>query len=133
MTAYFSQQMDNSCFVVAVANCLVHLGAPVPDLEAAKDIALCRGGSTIRHAEVVAFMKAPLVRDTAERVLHSGGVLSILHPIFNGHAVFVAPVHGDLISAVNSWLGPVEMIVDRSEIEPFVWNGSVGGHWRMLR
>lgn len=129
---YLSQDGGSDCFVIAVGNCLIHRGIEVPDLDRARDIAHCRNGATIEHQKVVDFMEAPLTEiDNPEIVLGSGGVLNIMHPIFNGHSVFVFPVE-EGVGAINSWLGPNEITVTFNEIRQFLpENGSLGPHWRM--
>lgn len=137
MKQYLGQSMEDGscCFVIAVANCLIHLGLPVPDLEECKDVAGCRHGPTIYGTLVVQFMDAPLVRESdGEEVLRKGGVLCIMHPIFNGHAVFVFPeCYPDRITMINSWLGPTVINgIAAREIRPFIIN-KMASHWTLMR
>ena len=89
---YLAQDYGTCCFVYAVANCLIYNDLPVPDLEKAFDIAMCRNGSTIGTKAVVAYMKAPLVAvERPEPVFEKGGILNIMHPIWNGHCFFCYP------------------------------------------
>ena len=122
--------MDSSCFVVAVANCLIYLKLPVGNIEIAKDVACCRSGSTIHHKKVVEFLKAPLKPiDDPNAVFQNGGVLNIMHPIFNGHCFFLFPQNGKLITMINSWLGPnVAANIAYKEILPFA-SQQLGKHW----
>ena len=126
---FYSQEKNTDCFVIAVANCLVYLKKEVPDLEVARDVAACRHGGAIYRQETVDYMKAPL-RETedAEEVLEKGGTISILHPIFNGHHIFVHPSKKYHVIMVNSWLGPNVIEVANSEIRPFIRN-NFGKHW----
>lgn len=104
---YIAQGMDSCCFVYAVANFQIWKGIKLPDLEEAKDIALCRTGSTIKHTAVVEYFEAALERtEEPKLVLEKGGIINIHHPIWNGHTVMVFPTERG-ITAVNSWLGPL--------------------------
>lgn len=126
---WISQGMDSCCFVYAVANFQVWRGVPLPDLEEAKDIGLCCHGSTLRHKAVVDFFKAPLdATEDAGEVLRDGGVITIHHPIWNGHSFCVFPTDRG-ITAVNSWLGPLvaEGLGD-DELLQFV-SDHYGPHW----
>jgi hypothetical protein len=133
---YIAQLQDTSCFVVAIANCLIYLGLPVPDLEKAKDIAACRNGSTIHTKAVVEFMGAPLKptrnRYAYRQVFKHGGILTIMHPICNGHSMFVFPDKKDkrLVTAVNSWLGPnVYTLAPETLIRFIQPKCNIGMHW----
>ena len=129
---YFAQTAGTCCFVYAVANCLLYLRQPVKALDVAMDVAKCRTGSTIDHKGVIAYFGAPLVEASYDAVLECGGVLNIMHPIFNGHSLFVFPEAGGL-TLVNSWLGPnVIRGVGRDEVLRWV-SDSVGSHYRIER
>ena len=132
---YLVQDEGTCCFVYAVANCLIYFGLPVPDLEEAFDIALCRHGGTIKHQDVVDYMKAPLepVGDY-NLVLDKGGVLNISHPIWNGHCLFCYPSKRTYVTIINSWLGPNVVEVGREEIEQFVPPlHNFGKYWAVVR
>ena len=130
---FLSQEDGSCCFVYAVANCLIYLGLPVPDLEECFDVALCRHGSVIDPTGVVDFMKAPLEGTTdVDLVFSRGGVLNIWHPIYNGHCCFIFP--DDIgITAVNSWLGPnVSDHLGIKELKQFVNSKiNLGVYWNL--
>lgn len=133
---YSAQAEDTSCFVVAVANCLIHLGLSLPDMKKAVEVAGCQYGSTIHTEDVVEFMGAPLKPTRSRReytqVFKHGGVLTIMHPIVNGHALFVAPDPDDrrLVVAVNSWLGPNVFTVSHKTLEKYIMpRCHIGCHW----
>jgi len=92
---------------------------------------MCLQGATIGCREVVDFMKAPLIEErSAMRVLMYGGLLTIRHPIFNRHCMFVAPIeYPNNILMVNSWLGPLMVDhVSAPEIMRFVMPKCTS-HW----
>lgn len=131
MTKYLEQGSDTCCFVVAVINALHYCKLPVPSLEECIKIAKCEHGSTIAHQAVVAFAKAPLKPvDLPYDVLNEGGIINILHPIWNGHSLFVYPTTPGCLAAVNSWIGPhvAEMTVgDLANLIPEKHN--LGKYW----
>lgn len=136
---YISQGNDSCCFVYAVANCLIYLNQQVADLEQAKDIACCRTGSTIHYNKVIEYFKAPLVKTrNPNNVYKNGGILTINHPIFNGHALFLFPERHNL-TLVNSWLGPnVCKGISINEINQFIYKNrhkddALGNHYYIKR
>lgn len=105
---FLTQEDGSWCFVCALANCAIYLGREVPDLSEAKRIARCEHGATIAHHEVIDFFGLPLFpTDDATEVLKQGGILTIMHPIYNGHSFFVFPDGAKSVFMVNSWLGPL--------------------------
>jgi hypothetical protein len=122
MRNFMAQKSGSCCFVYAAANCLIYLKKRLPNLEKAKDIACCRNGGTIGESKVIEYFKAPLEKTrNPKKVYKNGGILSILHPIFNGHALFLYPEENGL-TLVNSWLGPnVIKGIGISKIDKFVW------------
>lgn len=128
-TDFIAQGMDTCCFVYAVANFQVWKGKDLPDIEQAKDIACCRGGSTINHQDVVDFFGAELVKTADEvAVFERGGIINIHHPIWNGHCFLVFPADRGL-TIVNSWLGPlVAEGIDDKELIRFI-NEQYGYYW----
>ena len=128
---YLFQPQDTSCFVVAAANSLIYLDKPVPDLEKAKDLAKCRNGPTICPDQVIVYCKLPMIKTADPKEIYkNGGILIISHPVFNLHAVFVAPIEdSDRVLVVNSWLGPNELSLTHSEISKFVARYKYIRHW----
>ena len=69
---FIAQGMDSCCFVYAVANFQIWKSVELPDLEKAKNIALCRNGSTIKHSAVVEYFGAELEKtDSYEQVFEN--------------------------------------------------------------
>lgn len=133
---FLSQPQDSSCFVMAVANACVFKGLTVryltrPNIEEAKDIACCRNGSTIHHLEVVDYFRAPLIPTSdIDQVFIFGGIVNIMHPIFNGHSFFLYPEDGGF-TLVNSWLGPnVVRGIGKNEVLKFVVP-NLGKYWHL--
>ena len=128
---YLSQSCGSCCFVIAAINCLIHHKMPVPDLEKAYDIAKCKTGNSINCQSIIDYLGAPLLpTDDYWLVLYNGGILNIMHPIFNGHSIFVFPVNGG-IRLINSWLGPNVVTVGVNEIRKFLpVHNNLGLYWR---
>lgn len=118
---WIAQGQDMCCFVYSAANILVYEGRPVPDLEPIKDIGCCRNGATIHRHKVLNALGLSL-RETnrAEEVFANGGILIILHPIWNLHAIFVTPKENEHVIAINSFLGPVECRLDTATLSRFL-------------
>jgi hypothetical protein len=127
---FIAQEDGSWCFVCALANCAIHLGREVPDLDEAKRIARCERGSAISRLGAVEFFGLPLLPiDDAMEVFDSGGIVSIMHPIFNGHCFFVFPDGDGSVSMVNSWLGPlVTKGIGCDELLPLIVP-NFGSHW----
>lgn len=120
---------DTCCFVYAVANAVIHLGMVPPDIEAAKDIACCRTGSTVSPERVVETVGAPLeTTDDVELVISKGGVLTIQHPIYNLHAVLAYPEDGNLV-LVNALLGAVVQRVHPDAVRRLMPGKQNCKHW----
>lgn len=107
---FLPQQTGWDCFPIAVANSLIYLGCLGANLKQARKIAKCENGGTICPRAVVEFMRAPLSETwDAWDVVATGGIVSIMHPVYNGHAIFVFPQDGFRsyqFTVVNSLLGP---------------------------
>ena len=131
MKIYVTQGQDTSCFPVAVCNCLIYLNRNnvTPTLvENAKAIAGCHDGDTIHHDSVIAVLKAPLKRTKSlNKVFKHGGIVNIMHPIWNRHSFLVYPKSGMIVS-VNSWLGPLVMECYKETIKQFVVK-NLGDYW----
>tara|TARA_Y100000310_G_C20698245_1_gene827248 strand:- start:685 stop:1113 length:429 start_codon:yes stop_codon:yes gene_type:complete len=132
---YLEQKKGTCCFVYAVANCTIYLKRQVSirQFKKACKIALCQHGGAIRHKEVVEFLQVPLIETRDEnKVFEYGGILNIMHPIYNGHSFFLFPQEKQL-TLVNSWLGPNVMRgIGIGEISPFT-NIQYGTFWRLER
>lgn len=127
---YVAQEDGSWCFVCALANCAIHLGREPLDLAAAKKIARCEHGPVVAHQEVVTWSGLPLypTEDSTE-VLGRGGIISIQHPIYNGHSFFLFPDGEKTVSLVDSWLGPlVARGIGWSELSPFIAS-NFGYYW----
>jgi len=124
------QGQDSCCFVYAAANVLVYEAKPVPNLEPIKDIACCRHGATIHTTKVLEALGLSLRRtDQAEDVFRNGGILTIHHPIFNLHSVFVAPQQSGRVLAVNSFLGPTAFSLEPEVLARFLPKAHLSRHY----
>jgi hypothetical protein len=96
--------------VIALANAYSYLGKPLNKKfynwfkQAKKD---CKFGSYLKYWESIHYLSLSLEDAYDEKVImKNGGIITIMHPIFNLHAVFVYPYDSSKCIAVNSWLGP---------------------------
>jgi len=134
---WFAQSHDSCCFIYAVANTLIAQGRDVTNdqIEEACNIGACKTGACIGCEKVIQYFDAPLVSTQyPEEVLQQGGILTIQHPIFNGHYIYVDHECADkgALRLINSWLGPtVTLNVGKREIRPYVTN-RCGGHWILI-
>jgi len=132
---YFRQRQDTTCFPTAVFNCMIHQGYAVSadTLNKAIKVAKCKHGNTIDPSGVVKTFKAPLTTTKSFwQVFTDGGIIHILHPVFNGHSFYVHPNEdGKRLVCVNSWLGPFEMEVEAAQIIPFI-KENFGDFWRVI-
>ena len=132
MRIYRQKEVDSTCFLVALQNCASHLNLKanknfVSLIHKYKD--LCSSGPLLNKKQAVYNLRIPLSNvPTPESVFVSGGIFGIMHPIFNGHAVFGVPIGREYIVLYNSWLGPEVMTVSWHEFKPFCVD-NLGGHW----
>lgn len=58
-----------------------------------------------------------------EAVFGNGGILTVWHPIWEGHAMLVLPHDDARVIAINSWLGPNVSIIGVSRLAEYmpVW------------
>ena len=112
--------MDTTCFPVALVNCGKYIGKRV-NLKKYIKFCCCNTGSALREGEAIEDSKLPLEKiDEYNMVVLYGGIVTIMHPIFNLHSVFIHPIDNThLICAVNSWLGPNEVRLSPGELEKF--------------
>lgn len=112
--------MDTTCFPVALVNCGKYVGKNV-NLKKYIKFCCCHNGSALRVNEAIENSKLPLEKtDEYDMVVLYGGIITIMHPIFNLHSVFIHPLDGTyLISAVNSFLGPNELRLGPKELKKF--------------
>jgi len=54
-------------------------------------------------------------------IIKNGGILTIMHPIYNLHSFFVYPLNfqKDSFVAINSWLGPRKCILYYGDLKKF--------------
>lgn len=131
MTIWSIQEKGGTCcFPHAVINCLIYCSLPVPHIITLEKVAKCENGNSINLFEVIEKAKAPLlITENPDNVYNNGGILTILHPIFNGHSFFIYPSKKNKIIAVNSWLGPPVSEFSMEEIKPYIWK--THKHWEL--
>ena len=129
---FIAQPQDSTCFVIAVYNCLVYLDLPLFNLNEGVQIAKADSGPATNRDGFIEWSKAPLRQAlNYHEVLRYGGILMIMHPIFNGHAVFIFPQNDEFV-IVNSWLGPNISYLGLREIEDYIADRmllNIGENW----
>lgn len=116
-------QHDSCCFVYAAANMAVCLGHEIPPLEdvlSRRDKWVSSIASQKRMVEYFGLKMDMLESHDHGPVLANGGLLTIVHPCFNGHCMFVAPLPSGHVFAANSFLGPVLAKFNPKDLEKFV-------------
>lgn len=137
-SSWFEQRGGTCCFVYACANLVLCLGGDVADIDAAQDVAKCRFGSTICAKETVEYFGLRMEQTADWReVCRRGGILTIMHPLFNLHAVCAWPVvdaeRGNLVSVVNSWLGPLQFVTEPEMLKDFLPpHPNTNKHWILM-
>jgi hypothetical protein len=138
---YLEQSMgDTCCFVYAAANLIIHEGKECPIItEGVKGLARCYDGATIDQKSVLGFFGQELDMEATPhvgRVFERGGILTILHPIWNLHSVAVVPVADHMerrVWAINSFLGPHVMLIPPQLLEVYCREDELGRpidtHW----
>ncbi len=121
---YWAQGQNSACFVIAAANWSADLGNPIgrKRLRLLKRKARCDTGNAIQGAQVLDALGIPREpTEDAASVYDSGGIIKVMPPIWNLHAVYVRP-GGE---TVNSWLGALVhriSLEDIRSVEPSVPN-----------
>ena len=110
--SFITQNLDTTCFPVALINCGLFLNKKLL-LDKYIEFCCCKTGGALNQEKAIIDANLPLLKtDDIEDVLRNGGIITIMHPIYNLHAVFVYP-DGKYSIAVNSWLGPNETVFDK--------------------
>jgi hypothetical protein len=120
---YVVQGNDSCCFVYAAANMATCLGKIVPPLMPIIERANACHGGVIGQKRILEYFGLDM--DMLEShdhgpVLAKGGLLTIFHPCFNGHCMFVAPLPSCRVFAANSFLGPPLARLASKDLERFV-------------
>ena len=116
---FITQQQDSTCFPTALVNCGIYLGIKV-NLKKMIKITDTNHGKAIYVETAIKESKLPLVKTRSyNRVCSKGGIITIMHPLFNFHAVFVYP-EGKENVFVNSWLASNIFKTVRSEIKEYL-------------
>jgi hypothetical protein len=120
----FFQQGGSDCAVAALCNAGLYVGRKPLEMTQLKDIGsgLCQHGTLLRKdckAMITRFRLPLLPVDDENEVVKNGGILAIMHPIWNGHAVFVHPAKDGMIRVINSFLGPPDTVIGVNELERF--------------
>lgn len=128
---YFSQPQDTCCFVYAVINAAVDDGVDVLDYMVgySKLISKCSSGPTLDHQAVLDSMGLKMKKVSSSKlVLSKGGILTIMHPIYNLHSMYCKPLKDDTVLLVNSWLGPLEHHIDIETVITYLPPPQIN-HW----
>ncbi len=104
---YLEQKQDSTCVAVAIVNACRYLGVNEPDLDYLVSALCCRGGAAIGTKRVIKQIFDDRIVNCSDFHYFSrtGGILTIMHPIMNLHALLCYP-EGAGFTLINSWLGP---------------------------
>lgn len=121
------QQGENTrCFVIAAANWSLAQGRGVGRKKIKKAVAVggCEHGATVNQKAVLDFFGLETVGTMSYTdVVSLGGIIRIMHPIFNVHAVYLHP-DGKTDDgrpralAINSWIAPPVFPVTVDDLMP---------------
>lgn len=139
---YMEQKQGSTCVAVAIVNTCRYLGLNSPDFDDLTKELCCVGGAAIGVSTVINrvfgkrlvkcdFRRGGLVKPFRRGAAFSGGILMIMHPIVNLHALFYYP-EGEGFTLVNSWLGPnVFKNVGLEEIARFLPSNPNDDFWKL--
>jgi len=134
---FLGQGNDSTCAAVAIVNACLHLGLEPPPLNSLVAEMHCDTGGAIGLDTTVLRVLGPAVRkcDDPEPLFEAGGILTIMHPIFNLHTLLCV-LDGRFdggstrYTLINSWLGPlVCRNIGRGDIEQFLPNRANRKMW----
>ena len=125
---FLGQGNDSTCAAVAIVNACLHLGLEPPPLNSLVAEMHCDTGGAIGLDATVSRVLGDAVRkcDDPEPLFETGGILTIMHPIFNLHSCLcvIDGYYDDgstRYTLINSWLGPlVCRNIGRADIEKFL-------------
>lgn len=124
---YLIQEQDNCCFVYAAANCSIYRGDWIDEY---KLFTACKLLKTDVQS-VVDFLKAPLKKTEDENVVfQKGGIVHLVHPVYNGHPVFILPEEEHVL-LINSWLGPPIIKMEIENVKKHVAK-EFGSFWEII-
>jgi len=133
MGKWFRQEGGSCCFPVAIMNACRYKRKKIPRLCHLVRLSKTKNGGAI-FTEDVANWAGLDMKETHDykKVLKFGGILSIMHPIFNLHAVFCYKKDKEYY-LVNSWLGATLIRVGLEEFKKYIWNTKSAYHWHFRR
>ncbi len=101
------QKQNNTCVAVAIINACRYLELDDPNFDDLTKELHCRNGGAIGTKSVIKriFGDRLVECNNFHEFSKTGGILTILHPLFNLHTLFCYPEDEGFI-LVNSWLGP---------------------------
>lgn len=117
-SGFVSQGNDSTCVATAIVNAGIHLNIQTPPHDELVRRLLCHDGDAIGADKVIEDVFGGRLKVASfDQFLGTGGILTILHPIFNFHSCLCYP-DGEGYTLVNSWLGPnVCKNIGKREIE----------------
>jgi len=117
---FISQKYNTNCFPIALKNCAIYLDRKL-NVKKFIQFCCCDTGAALKVDAAVLLSKLPLEKtDKIEDVVTHGGIITIMHPIFNLHSAFCFPAENDMIMVINSWLGCNEIPFDKEALEKYL-------------
>lgn len=104
MIVFFEQGCGADCFAVAAMNCCRWLGIEPPLREHLVRVGKGEHGCIIDKVAVLESCGLKMREVKSAVALHSGGIVTIMHPRYNLHSVFCQPVGEGKVLLVNAML-----------------------------
>jgi len=119
---YKDQKYNSNCFAIALTNCGIYIGQKV---NTKRLVGLAHADRVIGRGmakTIIQIAKLPLWEtNNIEDVYENGGIVIIMHLIFNLHSVFCYPLEDkNKIMIVNSWIGCNKLPLDKLTFEKFL-------------
>ena len=120
MKHYRSQKYDQNCFAYALKNCAIHLDKKLDVKRFIRLAGRAKVGEGLGKT-LIQLSKLPLEEtNDINDIYQNGGIISIMHPIYNLHAIFCFPIEHDKMMLINSWIGCNELPLDKPTLEKFL-------------
>lgn len=130
---YLRQDGGSTCVAISITNACRYLGLQEPSMEMLIDRLKCRHGDALCPDKVISdiFGDRMVKVKSFDTFMGAGGILTIMHPIYNLHSTFCYPDE-EGFTWINSWLGPnIMKHIGKEEIAKFLPHKNNQGFWKM--
>ena len=120
MKHYRSQRYDMNCFPIALKNCAIYIDKKLDLKRFIRLAGRAKVGEGL--AKTLIQISKLLLEETNDLndIYEHGGIISIMHPIFNLHTTFCFPTEHNKIMLVNSWIGCNELPLDKPTLKEYL-------------